>query len=324
MPWSTALSVGGSLLSGGLGSSSAKKSASDIKKAVREANDRQMIAGNEIKYDIQPFLNTGQDANALLAEYLGIASPKGYAPKPTRDQVANEFSTSHYQKYGRGYSAKDSDMGGENLAIDKVYAQRLADWEKGLEEYKAANPEDGTGGSNFGSLLKNFTNEDFVKDPGYEFRLGEGEKGINRALSARGGYDSGSALKALARYNQDYGSNEFTNAFNRDAANKGRIYSFLSGTAGTGLNAAQTKAGVLQGTAKQQAQNTMNGASQVANLNMQGAASLNNGIQGAIGNYIYGTQRNAGVTSVPAWSTPPINGYNNSAGNSTWWNNNQA
>lgn len=291
MPWATAIGVGGSLLGGMMGSSSAKKAASDAKKVARESMDRQMIAANEIKYDLQPFLQSGQDANALLSEYLGISSPKGYAPKPTRDQVANEFADRHYQKYGRNYSAKDSNMGGENAATDKEYAKRTADWEKGLEQYRAENPEDGTQGDNFGSLLKEFTNEDFIKDPGYEFRLGEGEKGINRALAARGGFDSGSALKALARYNQDYGSNEFTNAFNRDAANKSNIYNMLSGQSSQGLQAAGTKTGALQSSANNQANIASNMSNQVNNLQMQGASALSNGIQGAIGNYIYGTER---------------------------------
>lgn len=312
MPWaSTALSVGGSLLSGGLGSSSSKKAASDAKKIARESMDRQMIAANEIKYDLQPFLETGQDSNALLAEYLGIASPKGYAKKPTRNQVANEFAAAHYKKYGRNYSAKDSDMGSENANIDAVYAQRLADWEKGLEEYRAANPEDGTGGENYGRLLREFSNDDFVKDPGYNFRLQQGEQGINRQLASRGGLASGSALKALARYNQDYGANEFTAAFNRDSANKANIYTFLSGNAGQGLQAAGTKAGYLQNSANNQGNIAQNAQNQIGQYQIQGASALNNGIQGAIGNLIYGAERarNAPVVSQSATYLPPNTWY---------------
>lgn len=314
MPWSTAISVGGSLLGGAFGSSSAKKAASDAKKVAREQMDRQMITGMETKYDLQPFLNSGQDANALLSEYLGIASPKGYAPKPTRDQVANEASARHFKRFGRGYSAQASDMGTENNSIDAEYARRLAEWESGLEKYKAENPDDGTQGGNFGRLLREFTNEDFVKDPGYNFRRGEGEKGQNRSFAARGGYNSGAALKALARYNQDYASNEFTNAFNRDAANKNSIYSFLSGTAGDGQNAAATKAGFMQGSANNQAKIAQNMSNQVGNYQMQGANAMNNGIQGAIGNLIYGMNRpsNSPVSSIPTWSTPGINGASSS------------
>lgn len=46
---------------------------------------------------------------------------------------------------------------------------------------------------------------------GYQFRLGEGTKAINTNAYATGMGDSGATLKALTRYGQDYGSNEFGN-----------------------------------------------------------------------------------------------------------------
>ena len=54
-------------------------------------------------------------------------------------------------------------------------------------------------------------------DPGYNFRLGEGMKTLERNAAARGGLISGGALKAATRYGQDYASNEFGNAYNRVA-----------------------------------------------------------------------------------------------------------
>jgi hypothetical protein len=52
-------------------------------------------------------------------------------------------------------------------------------------------------------------------DPGYAFRLSEGQKSLDRQAAARGGLISGGALKAAARYGQDMGSQEFSNAYNR-------------------------------------------------------------------------------------------------------------
>lgn len=54
-------------------------------------------------------------------------------------------------------------------------------------------------------------------DPGYGFRLSEGEKALGRTAAARGGLISGGALKAAQRYGQDFASNEFGNAYNRMA-----------------------------------------------------------------------------------------------------------
>jgi hypothetical protein len=55
----------------------------------------------------------------------------------------------------------------------------------------------------------------FQADPGYAFRLSEGQKALDRSAAARGGLISGGALKAAQRFGQEMGSQEYTNAFNR-------------------------------------------------------------------------------------------------------------
>jgi len=57
--------------------------------------------------------------------------------------------------------------------------------------------------------------DQFKADPGYAFRLSEGQKQLERTAAARGGLLSGGALKAATRYGQDMGSQEYMNAFNR-------------------------------------------------------------------------------------------------------------
>lgn len=75
---------------------------------------------------------------------------------------------------------------------------------------------------------------DFAKnlemDPGYQFRLNEGNKQIGASMAARGLNGSGAALKALTKYGQDFASNEYNNAYNRQFQN-------LSQLAGFGQNA---------------------------------------------------------------------------------------
>jgi hypothetical protein len=56
---------------------------------------------------------------------------------------------------------------------------------------------------------------DNTNDPGYAFRLQQGEQAIERGASAAGGANSGGTLKAIARYGQDYASNEYANVYNR-------------------------------------------------------------------------------------------------------------
>lgn len=79
-----------------------------------------------------------------------------------------------------------------------------------------------------GNVLSNFQG-----DPGYQFRLNEGNKAINASMAARGMGNSGAALKALQRYGQDYASNEYNNAYNRE-------FNRLNTVAGYGQNATNT------------------------------------------------------------------------------------
>jgi len=66
-----------------------------------------------------------------------------------------------------------------------------------------------------GEFAGPFTTERFQADPGYAFRLREGEKALERQAAARGGLISGAALKAATRYGQEMGSQEFQRAFDR-------------------------------------------------------------------------------------------------------------
>lgn len=296
MPWaSIGASVGGSSISGALGSSSAKKASSNARKIAMAQMNMMVNQQNQAKAGLQPFIDTGDQANERLATLLGLSGPEGYRPRPTRDDAYNAALSDHYRVYGQGLTTT-SDIGGFNNGVDDLYQNMLKDWQTGLDNYVANG---GTYSDDYGSLLKNFTNEDFVKDPGYQFRLDEGTKGIDRASSARGGYDSGATLKALARYNQDYASNEFTNAYNRDSNNKSRTYGMLSGTAGSGQNAAGTLAG-LGANSTNSAANALGQGSQLANqYQVQGSQAWNDAIQGGIANSLYAlrTAQTAPVTS---------------------------
>ena len=78
----------------------------------------------------------------------------------------------------------------------------------------------------------------FQADPGYAFRLSEGQKALDRSAAARGGLISGGALKAATRYGQDMGSQEYTNAFNRYQAERQARLGPLQSLAGVGQTTA--------------------------------------------------------------------------------------
>ena len=79
----------------------------------------------------------------------------------------------------------------------------------------------------------------FQQDPGYAFRLGEGQKALDRQAAARGGLISGGALKAAQRYGQEMGSQEYQNAFNRYQAERQSKLGPLQSLAGVGQTSAQ-------------------------------------------------------------------------------------
>ena len=105
-----------------------------------------------------------------------------------------------------------------------------------------------------------FGQAQFEQDPGYAFRLSEGQKALDRSAAARGGLISGSALKAAQRYGQDLGSQEYTNAFNRYQTERNAQ-----------LNPLQSLAGVGQTTAQNLGQAGQNMATNVGNAYMGGA-----------------------------------------------------
>lgn len=90
-----------------------------------------------------------------------------------------------------------------------------------------------------GQFSRMFTMDDFQADPGYGFRLGEGQKALERSAAARGGLLSGRTGKALIRYGQDAASTEYGNAYNRFNADRDRLYNRLAAVSGLGQTASR-------------------------------------------------------------------------------------
>jgi hypothetical protein len=97
--------------------------------------------------------------------------------------------------------------------------------------------------SDYGMLTRGFTPEQMQMDPGYAFRLAEGEKALERMQSARGQYLGGGAIRAGTRYGQEMGSQEYMNAFNRAQALLGNRLGALGSLYGAGQTATQQVAG---------------------------------------------------------------------------------
>lgn len=156
----------------------------------------------------------------------------------------------------------------------------------------------------------------FTADPGYAFRLSEGQKALDRSAAARGGLISGGALKAAQRYGQDMGSQEYMNAFNRYQTERNAA-----------LNPLQSLAGVGQTTATNLGTAGAANAANVGNLLTGGAAAqaagqvgMANAFTGGLGTYLNYTsnnnllnalRKNTGSSSL---MSEPYPGYNAEVG----------
>jgi len=125
----------------------------------------------------------------------------------------------------------------------------------------------------------------FQQDPGYAFRLSEGQKALDRQAAARGGLISGGALKAAQRYGQDMGSQEYQNAFNRYQTERSAMLNPLQSLAGVG----QTSANIMGSNAGQfgvnAGNNMMSGANARASGYVGGANALTGGLSSAANMY---------------------------------------
>lgn len=90
--------------------------------------------------------------------------------------------------------------------------------------------------ANMPEYNKQFTAADFEanKDPGYQWRLEQGQNAINRAAGASGGAVGASALQSLGNYSQGAASQEYQSAFNRYQQQINNSFNRLSSVAGLG------------------------------------------------------------------------------------------
>lgn len=259
--------LGGSIISGLASDSAASKQAG----AAGQSIDEQRRQYDLTRQDMAPWRQAGELSLSRLLTLMGLG---GNGPMPTREQFTTTTPATRgtaYTPNGPGTSVKFTGGTPAQSTFDQ------AGYDKAMAAYQAPQ------GSDYGSLMRQFTGQDLQNDPGYQFGLSEGEKGINRAALARGGYDSGTTLKSLLKYNQDYAGTKFDQAFNRDQVYKNQQYNMLSGIAGLGQSS----------------------TSQLANLGAQTSANIGQSMQAA------GDARAAGLIGVANAATGGLGTYLN-------------
>lgn len=132
-----------------------------------------------------------------------------------------------------------------------------------------------------------FGMEQFKTDPGYNFRMSEGLKALERSAAARGILSSGQTLKDITRFGQDTASQEYQNAFSRYMLESERMrqekLAPLEYQIGLGQAAASGQAANIGGTAAA----TSNLLQSLGNINAQRdvtQANIMSGLAGNLGN----------------------------------------
>lgn len=181
----------------------------------------------------------------------------------------------------RKFLADPLDFSGERSGAAAINAQReaqdksnaLLKWmfntqRKDLEPWRLAGA-DALGDMQNEDLYKRFTAADFEKDPGYDFRMKEATKAIERSAAAKGGLNSGATMKALNRFTQDYASNEYDKARQRFIDDRNQNFNKFASLAGLG------QVGTGQGVqatgqyGQQMSENALNMGNAIANQQMQ-------------------------------------------------------
>ena len=337
-----AIGVGASFLGGMMGDDANEDAADQIGKANALTQQQIKFQQDQNTQAFKPYTSTGAASSNLLAYYLGLAptatSGVGGGPlskfdlintqegvwKPneylynnddTYHQAWNSFLAEHWNDYGENPNNARGSYETVGLDALKRYGFDLDKYNQEADARMASaksNPM-------FGSLLSKFTNSDLNNDvvynTGLQFGLDEGNKALERRAAANGGYDSGATLKALARYANDYGTTKAEGAYNRFMNDKSSIYNFLSGQQAVGLNATGNQQNLNTGLMTAGANSNMNAAQQQAQYGVNGAAALNNGIMGGIGNALYSNRLGNNVVSGGNYgnygysSTPPFWNY---------------
>jgi len=207
--------------------------------------------------------------------------------------VAGAVAVSGYLGSQAAKKGGEEQAGATRYAADlanQQYNQTRADQMPFLEAGKGALNQLIPLASNY----KPFDYNAMTADPGYGFRLSEGQKALDRSAAARGGLISGSALKAATRFGQAAGSEEYTNAFNRYQAERNAELNPLQSLAGMG----QTTATNLGTMGASNAANMGNLATSGAAANAAGRVGATNAITSGLGTYLNYSQGNALVDAL--------------------------
>lgn len=184
-----AISVAGNVAGGAIASGAAKSAANTQSQAAQEANRVLQEMYGQTRADLTPYRLAGYGAlGNMIAQAQGPFGYGQYDPTQVLNPEQYSFDASQYN-----FDPSQYQFTAPNQALNPADYRFTAD--------------------------PNFTmptgQEALNQDPGYQFRMQEGMKAINASAAAKGGLQSGAALKAAQQYGQGLASQEYGNVYAR-------------------------------------------------------------------------------------------------------------
>lgn len=201
-------------------------------------------------------------AAAGSATAVGVGAANAAAAQETQAEKAMRLQREMFQQQQRNYNQQRNDM---------------APWLNAGQ----TTLRDLVGQMQGGGFNTSIRPEDIANDPGYQFRMAEGQKALERSASARGLLNSGGALKSLGRYSQGLASDEYQNAFGRSQSENMNRFNRMASVAGMGQGAANSMgnfAAQNSANAGQYANNQSNLYGAIGNAQAAGAMGTANAV----------------------------------------------
>lgn len=289
----------GSALGTGLSIIGGNKSSDTLGGGAAQALALQKEMYKQNRQDNLPYMQAGQLGVNKLASYLGLDTQAPSDQQYYKSSLT-PFLSGKKKGQGRTKYYLDSVTGGlttKKPAAGQMgeAAQAIFDVDSGFKidtagldaAVKSAKEQRSAGQEgSFGSLLKPFGMEDYQEDPGYQFRLQQGNQALDRMNSARGNFLSGGAIKQGLDFNSGLASQEYGNAYNRYNTDQSNIYNRLAGITGVGQTANSQVGAAGQNYANQ----ASDYLTQQANAKAAGQANM----YGSLGNLFGGSQYGGG------------------------------
>lgn len=290
MTWVATAVIGGALVGAGASIYGGKKAGDAADRASSRATDAELQMYRQSRRDLAPWRESGEGALGILNQIYGIktpgnGAPRSYAPDelllnqngvPMVNAELYASDPVYRQAWDETLKTEQTTRPGWNGQTTYSMRATDADWTR-LQQTMASNiakaqaaqpqtadstPVDRTGG--------------FTTSPGYQFRVNEDTRAIERSAASRGRLFSGGTRDAIGERASARASEEWNNFLAGLRAQAGLGQAATSQGANLATQTGGTLANIYQNQGAQRASSYQNMAS-----------GVNSAIQGGLGNWVF-------------------------------------